>query len=173
MIYRKRLPGGKGGQLLFWYLVIIYQLKVHKHGCVGMRIRRSNCASAYVRLKSRKRRSRVHPRNQVTSSRIKLLLSKTTNSQLSVSSQFHHAAHGYTLSKNQPIPASKIFELWAIFGDDDEPQEDELQEDEPRVACIGDFLWWRLKDGVYGWGTQSEFDLMEDRDEDFDDELES
>ena len=107
----------------------------------------------------------------MASSRIKLLLSKTTNSQPPVYKQFHHAAHGYTLSKNQSISADKVFELWAIFGDDYEPQEDELQEDEPRVACIGDFLWWRLKDGVYGWGTQSEFDLMEDRDEDFDDEL--
>jgi hypothetical protein len=34
----------------------------------------------------------------VASSRIKLLLTKTTNSQYSVSPQFHHAAHGYTLS---------------------------------------------------------------------------
>ena len=34
----------------------------------------------------------------MASSRIKLLLIKTTNSQYSVSPQFHHAAHGYTLS---------------------------------------------------------------------------
>lgn len=38
----------------------------------------------------------------MASSRIKLLLliTKTTNSQHSVSSQFHHAAHGYTLSNS-------------------------------------------------------------------------
>jgi hypothetical protein len=37
----------------------------------------------------------------VASSRIKLLLIKTTNRQYSVSPQFHHAAHGYTLSEEE------------------------------------------------------------------------
>ena len=58
--------------------------------------------------KPRKRYSRVHPRNEVASSRIKLLLIKTTNSQHSVSQQFHHAAHGYTLSN--AIPDSEFEE---------------------------------------------------------------
>jgi len=37
----------------------------------------------------------------VASSGIKLLLSKTTNSHDSVSQQYHHAAHGYTLSTQE------------------------------------------------------------------------
>ena len=58
--------------------------------------------------KPRKRYSRVHPRNEVASLGIKLPRNQTTNRQHSVSPQFHHAAHGYTLSKEGEGPLVRV-----------------------------------------------------------------